>query len=285
VSDTSGLYGENAAFGVSTGANTTEGLGGFVSYKAVEKNFRPALGFVSRLGIRNLEYSLHYIYRPTNSWLRAVQTRVFVDGFERLADGGLESEAVTLQPIQLENHTGDDFQINFTAHKEGLIEPFDVSDGVTIPIGDYQFDRVEMQFNTGGQRRFSGGLAYEAGDFYDGESLSLRPYFNWRPSEHFRLNVEYRMDDVDLPHGSFVTRLARIRTDIVFSSRFSWVNLFQWDNVSNTLGINSRLHWIPQAGREAYLVLNHNMRDIDGRRTFRSDTAEFTAKINYTFRF
>ncbi|HJP37425.1 MAG TPA: DUF5916 domain-containing protein, partial [Gammaproteobacteria bacterium] len=67
VSDTSGLYGENAAFGVSTGANTTEGLGGFVSYKAVEKNFRPALGFVSRLGIRNLEYSLHYIYRPTNS--------------------------------------------------------------------------------------------------------------------------------------------------------------------------------------------------------------------------
>ena len=57
------------------------------------------------------------------------------------------------------------------------------------------------------------------------------------------------------------------------------------DNVLNTLGINSRLHWIPQAGREAFLVLNHNMRDIDGQRTFRSDSAELTAKINYTFRF
>ena len=113
----------------------------------------------------------------------------------------------------------------------------------------------------------------------------MRPYFNWRPSEHFRLNVEYSVDDIDLPTGSFVTRLTRIRTDIVFSSRLSWVNLFQWDNVSNTLGINSRLHWIPQAGREAFLVLNHNMLDIDGQRTFRSDSAELTAKINYTFRF
>jgi hypothetical protein len=123
------------------------------------------------------------------------------------------------------------------------------------------------------------------GDFFDGESFSVRPYFNWRPSEHFRLTVEYSVDDIDLPTGSFVTRLTRIRTDIVFSSQLSWVNLFQWDNVLNTLGINSRLHWIPQAGREAFLVLNHNMRDIDGQRTFRSDSAELTAKINYTFRF
>jgi hypothetical protein len=284
-STTPGLDGKDRALGISASANTTDGLGGFVSYKTVEENFRPALGFVSRLGIRNLEGSVNYTFRPMDSWFRAIEVRVFFDRFERIADGSLESERISLRPFRLQNNTGDTFQVDLIARKEDLIEPFEISDGVFIPVGDYQFDRVAMQLNTGGQRKFSGGISYEMGDFFDGESFSVRPYFNWRPSEHFRLTVEYSVDDIDLPTGSFVTRLTRIRTDIVFSSRLSWVNLFQWDNVLNTLGINSRLHWIPQAGREAFLVLNHNMRDIDGQRTFRSDSAELTAKINYTFRF
>lgn len=284
-SNTPGLDSEDAALGVAVSANTQEGPGGFVSYKEIQENFRPALGFVSRLGVRNLESSMYYIHRPADTWLRAVQVRVMFDRFERIADGSLESEIIVLRPLRLENHAGDNFQIDYRARQEGLIEPFEISDGVVIPIGHYDFDRVAMQINTGGQRRFSAGLSYETGDFYDGESVSAQTNFNWRPSEHFRLSVEYRVDDIDLPHGSFVTRLTRLRTDIVFSSQWSWVNLFQWDNVSNTLGINSRLHWIPQAGREAFLVLNHNMLDIDGNRTFRSDSAELSAKINYTFRF
>ena len=176
-------------------------------------------------------------------------------------------------------------RLNLNANREGLIEPFEISEGVIIPIGDYEFDRYGLQLDTGGQRKLSGGLVYEAGDFFDGESLSLGPYLDWRPSAHFRLNVEYRMDDVDLPQGSFVTRLTRLRTDIVFSAQLSWVNLFQWDNVTNTLGINSRLHWVPQAGRDVFFVLNHKMRDIDGSRTFRSESAELSVKANYTFRF
>ena len=71
----------------------------------------------------------------------------------------------------------------------------------------------------------------------------------------------------------------------MFSSQLSWVNLFQWDNVTNTLGINSRLHWVPQAGRDFFLVLNHNLMDIDGQRTFKSESAELSLKFNYTFRF
>ena len=284
-SDTPGLDSEDNALGISFSANTEEGVGGFVSYKEVQENFRPALGFVSRLGVRNLEGSVYYTHRPADHFLRSAQIRIFLDRFERLADESVESERVLLRLFSLENHTGDSAQIELSANTESLIDPFEIFDGVVIPIGHYEFDRVALQLGSGGQRKFSGGLSYEAGDFYDGESVSAAPYFNWRPSEHFRLNIEYRIDDVDLPHGSFVSRLTRLRTDIVFSSRLSWVNLFQWDNVSNTLGINSRLHWIPQAGREAFLVLNHNMQDIDGRRTFKSQSAELTAKINYTFRF
>jgi hypothetical protein len=61
------------------------------------------------------------------------------------------------------------------------------------------------------------------------------------------------------------------------------VNLFQYDNVTETLGLNMRLHWIPEAGREMFFVINHNLADVDD--SFRSTFSDVTAKINYTFRF
>jgi hypothetical protein len=55
--------------------------------------------------------------------------------------------------------------------------------------------------------------------------------------------------------------------------------------VSETIGLNSRLHWIPRAGREAFLVLNHNVQDLDRNNTFHSSFNELTLKYSYTFRF
>jgi hypothetical protein len=45
------------------------------------------------------------------------------------------------------------------------------------------------------------------------------------------------------------------------------------------------LQWIPEAGRELFIVLNHNLEDFDGDSSFRSDTADFTIKYRHTFRY
>jgi hypothetical protein len=62
---------------------------------------------------------------------------------------------------------------------------------------------------------------------------------------------------VELPSGNFILRLARMRADVIFSATMSWSTLLQYDNVTESIGINTRLHWIPEAGREAFIVLNH----------------------------
>jgi hypothetical protein len=71
--------------------------------------------------------------------------------------------------------------------------------------------------------------------------------------------------------------------NVIFSKTLSWVNLVQYDNVSDTVGVNSRVHWIPEAGREVFLVLNHGLEEIDDE--YHSAAADLTAKISYTFRF
>ena len=51
------------------------------------------------------------------------------------------------------------------------------------------------------------------------------------------------------------------------------------------MGINVRLHWVPEAGREGFFVINHNLEDYDLDDRFHSALSEATAKFSYTFRF
>lgn len=288
--DTPGLMGEDEAFGLGLDIRSNDKFSGNFKYVELGDNFNPALGFANRVGIREIRGSLNYTYRPRGKWYRALFGGPSFERSERLADGSLQSESVSLR-LQGFSNRGDRAGITCRREKEGLNAPFTIHRGrdpvpdVVIQPGLYEFDSCRIEGGSGNQRKFSGRLSYQTGDFYSGERVSYGPGLVWRPSEHFALDIRYTVDDVDLPEGSFTTRLTRLRTDVVFSSTLSWVNLIQWDNDSDVVGINSRLHWIPQAGREVYLVLNHNLQDLDENGSFHSQSADLTAKVNYTFRF
>ncbi|HEY5623508.1 MAG TPA: hypothetical protein VIV14_07080, partial [Gammaproteobacteria bacterium] len=190
-----------------------------------------------------------------------------------------------VRALQLETNTRERVSAWLNANREVVTEPFEISEGIFVPVGSYSFDEYGFDFQTGNQRVLSGSLNFRDGDFYTGARRQLKGSIRWAPSRHFTFETGYDYNDVDLPQGEFEVRLVTLQADIVFSSRLSWVNLIQYDNVSETAGINSRLHWIPQAGRELYIVLNHSLQDFDRDNSFHSQVADFTAKFSYTFRF
>ena len=77
----------------------------------------------------------------------------------------------------------------------------------------------------------------------------------------------------------------RLTTEVNFSSTLYWVNLIQYDDVSEVLGINARLHWVPIAGQQGLIVLNHRLQDRDKDNSFRSELLDLNVKFSYTFRF
>jgi len=154
-----------------------------------------------------------------------------------------------------------------------------------VSPGDYSFGDIGAELRTGNHRKFAGTLRIIDGDFYDGRRKTQLGDLTWRPSPHFRTNVSYELNEITLPQGDFETRLVRFGFDVVFSSTLSWVNLIQYDNVSDTAGVNMRLHWIPVAGREVFFVINQNLEDYDLDGEFHSAVSDVTAKISYTFRF
>ncbi|MDO9475818.1 MAG: hypothetical protein Q7L07_03825, partial [Pseudohongiella sp.] len=64
-----------------------------------------------------------------------------------------------------------------------------------------------------------------------------------------------------------------------------WISLVQYDNLSEEVGVNTRIQWIPRAGQEGFVVLNYNMQDKDKNNRFESALSDLSVKFKYTFRF
>ena len=284
-SDSEGLDGDDTALGFEMRVPSNSGIRGGIGMTRIHDNFNPALGFVRRTGIEQLEFDVGHTWRPQGGRIRTLFSGIQFDHIDYLDDGSVQSEEIRFRAIDLNLNSQDSFDVTYTRSKEGLRRPFRISPGIVIAPGLYSFDTVDLSFRAGNQRAVGGGVFMNDGEFYDGERFGVGMFMNWRPSRHFRTNLNYQYSDITLPGGSFVTRVARVTLEAVFSSTMSWINQIQYDNVSETIGINSRLHWIPRAGREAFLVLNHNLADPDRDNSFDSSFSQVTLKYSYTFRF
>ena len=98
------------------------------------------------------------------------------------------------------------------------------------------------------------------------------------------MGLSFTENDVDLPSGSFTSHLASLRSDIAFDSRWSWSNLLQYDNTAEIVGINSRLRYIPEAGKDVVIVLNHGA-SVDASNRWSTTNNELNLKVSYTFRY
>ena len=287
-SDTEGVDTDQAAYGFRLRAPNVIGWRGGIGVKQIEENFFPALGFVNRAGIRDHTLEMGYSRRIGGRFFRTLFTGLDAQRID-LIDGNLQTQAVTLRALEFESNSRDQGSIRFHAAREVLTEPFVIwqknGDQVIVPSGTYSFDEAALSISSGNTRRFWANFNYRSGDFFDGERERIGAGIGWRPSNHFQFTLSYDFNDVELPGGSFITRLSQLRTDVIFSATMSWSTLIQYDNVTESMGIDTRLHWIPEAGREAFVVLNHNLQDADLNNRFESAAADLAIKFNYTFRF
>ncbi|HEY9181711.1 MAG TPA: hypothetical protein VIQ99_00845, partial [Gammaproteobacteria bacterium] len=297
--DTEGVVGDNKAYGFGVSSPNNTGWRGGTEFRQIEQNFDPAVGFVNETGIRTLDFEIGYRHRFVNRVLRSVLGGVEGSRVERLDTGLLDRQDFGLR-LNIEGSSQERGFMMISTNEENIPTDFtiyrppnnvpgtpsyDPARDVVIPAGNYTWEQVFGGMRTGNQRKLSGFIGAGSGEYYDGERTQLSGDIDWRPSEHLRLGLSYSANDVSLPDGDFVVRISSFRAQYAFSSRLSWVNLIQYDNVSENLGFNSRLHWIPQAGREGFIVLNHGMSDIDQNDSFHSLNADVTVKFSYTFRF
>jgi hypothetical protein len=250
------------------------------SYTVVQENFRPALGFVRRTGVH--DWSSSFSYRPRlYSDIRRLRFQVS-PRWVTDPSGRTQSLSASTIPFGIEWESGEELRLRATPREETLDQDFQISSGVTIPAGTYDDFRYGISFDTSDRRPLSVELDFTTGTFFDGTREDYGLELQWRANVHAIFGVDYTFNDLHLEGGEFDVHVLRTKADVIFNSYVTLSNFVQWDDTSHDLGLNSRLRYIFEPGRELFFVLNQGWNTIDGGFVPTSTNLRF--KIAYNIR-
>ena len=252
-------------------------------WRQIGENFRPALGFVPRRGIRRLSPGFAFKPRLGRFGIRQLffeAMPVWVTDMRNVT----ESWQVYSSPLHVEFESGDQVEVSAMPQYERLTEPFEIADGVVIPVGGYTMRRWGFQVETADKRMVALGAEMSWGEFYSGTRREVQLSATFKPTHHVRTSFEVGRNEVSLAQGTFTTQVFTVRADYNFSPNLSWANLLQYDTESRLLGVQSRFRWIIRPGSDLFLVLNRGWyRDPTDNR-FVPVFDKGSAKLQYTFR-
>jgi len=280
MTDTPGLTGREEAFNLRGDYNDADwslGLG----YTQVGEDFNPEVGFLSRSGYRKYDGRILRRIRPDDLWgLFEIRPHVSYRGFwdfEGFQETGfLHVDSHWEFQTGTEIHTG----VNFTT--EGVKDPFDIIDGVTIQPGTYDHTEAQLVFQGDQSAPLSFSVRAVIGGRFGGDRVSANPTIRYRIGEKFSSEFIYNINDFDLPvpGGDFTANLARLRLSYSFTPKILLQMLAQYNEVADTVSMNLRFSWLQSANSGLFIVYN----ELDERGLGAPPRGrEFIIKYSYIF--
>ena len=283
-SETPGLEGENESYqGTFTYNGDLYAVG--IDHLLVGDNFNPEMGFIRRDDFRRTFLQAQYSPRPAS--IAAVRQFTWGGSLDYIetVGGGVESR-IAMGNFETEFENSDRFRADVQQNYEFLDVPFRIASDVTIPVGGYQFQDYFASYQMGPQRRLSGSLTFQRGEFYDGDitavgysrgRIEVTPQFSFEPS--------VSVNRITLPQGKFTAKLATTRFTYTFTPRMFVGGLLQYNSTRDVLSTNVRLRWEYQPGSELFIVYN-DQRDTELGRSFPMlENRAFVVKFTRLFRF
>jgi hypothetical protein len=255
---------------------------GHVSYRELGELYDPAVGFVERNGFRRIQPSFSFNPRPRGGPVRQFGFGVNYEHLLSL-ENALLTRSLRLTPLDVRFNSGDQISLEWSNNFEKLEDPFEISDGVVLPVGDYEFNELRLEFRSANHRAVSTDFWAWRGGFWSGDRTGFEARFAYRPMAGLEISPSWERNWVDLAEGEFTTELLQLQGSWAVSPWSSLTTILQYDNVSSVLGLYARLRWIVRPGSDLYVVYTHNWLEELGRFSTLERTA--TTKVNYTHRF
>ncbi len=235
--------------------------GAQAEYLAVGANFDPQVGFKRRSDFKRSFGQLRFSPRPAR--FKSVRKFTWTASGEYVENGaGAVDARSIIGHFDTEFANSDRFAIDINRDFDLLSAPFTPSGSpAAIAPGGYTFSSASAAYEFGAQRRASGTVRVQAGEYYDGTIRSLSfgpgsPFSSARIAILQRLALEptFQISRIERPAGSFTTRLARARVDYGFSPLMFASALLQYNSADRAFSTNLRFRWEYAPGSEIFLV-------------------------------
>ncbi len=277
---TPGLEGDDQSWSLSGSYDSKDWLLN-LEYVEVGENFNPEVGFLDREAYRYGLLRVLRRYRPENSRIGLQEIRPHMsyssywnfDGFQETGFLHLDNHLEWKNSAEV--HTG----VNFIT--EGLLEPFEIYDGIFIPAGTYDNSELSLAYYSNQGAWLSFSLSTAIGGFYSGDRVRISPSMRMRLGEKFNTELSWVQNDVDLPEGDFVTKVGRLRLSYSFTTRITLEALFQYNNVDDFWSTNLRFSWLRAANTGLFIVYN----DIQGFDRYTGNVPNRSLIVKYTHLF
>ena len=293
---TSGLHGNNQSYQGRLDYSVDR-FGAKAEYLSVGGNFDPQVGFRRRSDINRTFGELRFSPRP--------KSQATVRKFTGTASGeyvensaGIVETRIWRGHFDTEFASSDVLGFDVTRDYEFLRRPFTPAGSAeAIAPGGYSFSDVALSYAFGAQRRASGTIRVQGGQYYDGtiRSVTIGPgnaFSSARIAVMQRLAVEptFSITRIERPTSSFTTKLTRARVDYGFSPLMFASALVQYNSADRAFSTNLRFRWEYAPGSELFLVYTDE-RDVRDDRYATPTTVRglknraLVVKINRLFRY
>lgn len=257
--------------------------------REIQENFRPPVGFVQRDNVRMFRAAFSFNPRPRFWNLQQMFHDFYYTQHTNLSNGRVESADFYMTLFDWHFQSGDNWHglFDFQRVYEHLFEPFQISPGVVLPVGEYRFNRYRHNLlTTAARRRVSGGATFIWGDYWSGEAEQLMANITFRVPPKFSVTLNANQTWARLAEGHFTARIFTSTVSFTASPRLAFSNLLQYDDRSRNLGTQARLRWTLRPGDDIYFVVNQGwVRDPGEELRFRPMDRKLVAKVQYAFRF
>ena len=254
-----------------------------VDHLRVGENFRPEVGFVRRDDMRRTAAEVRFSPRPAR--IDAIRKLLWSGSIDYIENGtGLVETRAQKATFGVDFENSDVFRLDYTRTYEFLPRPFQISSGVELPVGGYDYGSVGVGYNIGQRRRVSAQLALTHGTFYNGRRTSLQ-VARGRVNVSSQLSIEptYTVNRVTLDQGAFTSHLAGSRVTYTMTPMMFASALVQYRSDGRVVSTNARLRWEYQPGSELFIVYNEE-RDTLGRSFPSLMNRAVIVKVNRLFR-
>ncbi|MBI3399901.1 MAG: carbohydrate binding family 9 domain-containing protein [Acidobacteria bacterium] len=250
----------------------------WLNYEDVQDNFNAEVGFVQRRGIRATKAYFSPTPRPGRAHIRMLEPMAVLTYVTDQQNRMVGRTQHFMNGFYMQD--GSFLNVIYQRNLDVLDAPFKLQN-VTIPIGTYKFDELDLTYNTNPAKRFYERFTWQPMEFYGGTRQTVSAAVGVRASSHLSSELQFSRNDVTLPYGAFLTNLAILRVDYAISPRATIRSLTQYNSFTSEVTNSIRFNVIYRPGSDLYIVYNDLQQTGLPQSAFAPSDRQIVVKLNY----
>ncbi len=242
------------------GSTTNKFYYGWVT-EYTDENYNPGMGFVRQKNVIRHNPGGYYIWRPKNiDWIRRWDPGFFMNFNHDVTDPSTFQQAsIYIFPVYLWFKDNSFFQIAITPTWQNI--NFDFAPlGLQIAQDNYFYTRYLVEYNTDLSKKWSLGMEYNFGRFYNGIRNTIQFSGRLAPLPHFAFTADYEYNDlqnVGEAAEDLATHLVTFGSRFAINPRLQLSAFYQYNSLNEQGRWNVRASWEYLPLSFVYVVFNN----------------------------